>query len=264
MYVSPRRKPAGRLVEGAFTVCTLTACRVRGACGIWAVGVRRFVPPDITGVRRFYARAGLWPGPYDGDVDHVVPPDEQGCADGLGAPLSARRTLFFAGGSPEEAAYLAALGARVDDDFVGRQRRFREFHGRSRPFTDGERAALREVMAPVVRDMVTSGAVLPVIQDEGYPEDDETFCVWLWGYDGTGMGVWIYVARRGAGQVARVAEQVQEWEIEELAAVGRSATWPECPDHPDSHPLDAVVDGGNAVWRCSRSGRVISAIGALG
>ena len=71
------------------------------------------------------------------------------------------------------------------------------------------------------------------------------------------------MARSGAEQVARVAEAVQEWEIEELAAVGRPATWPECPDHPDSHPLDAVVDGGKAVWRCPRSGRAISAIGAF-
>lgn len=207
-------------------------------------------------------RIAAWP--YDGDVDHIVPSGEQGRADGPGEPSSARKSLFFTAGSPEEAAYLAALRATVDDDFVGRQRRFREFRGRSRPFADGERAVLREVMAPVVRDVVTSGAVLPVIPDEAYPEDDETFCVWLLGYDGTGMGVWIYVARLGAEEVARVAEQVQEWEIEELAAVGRSATWPECPDHPDSHPLSAVVDGGNAVWRCPRSGQVISAIGAFG
>lgn len=188
-----------------------------------------------------------------------MPSDEQGRADGPGTP-----SLFFTAGSPEEAAYLAALRARVDDDFAGRQRRFRELYGRPRPFTDAERVVLREVMEPVVRDIVTSGAVLPLIQDEAYPEDDETFCVWLWGSDGTGLGVWIYVARLGAEQVARVAEQVQEWEIEELATVGRSATWPECPDHPNSHPLSAVVAGGNAVWRCPRSGWAISAIGAFG
>jgi hypothetical protein len=136
-------------------------------------------------------------------------------------------------------------------------------YGHSRPFTDGERAVLREVMAPVVWDMVASGAVMPAIQEEAFPEDDETFCVWLWGSDGTGMGVWIYLAQSDAEQVARVAEHVQDWEIEELAAVGRSATWPECPDHPDSHPLNAIVDGENAVWRCPRSGRLISAIGGL-
>jgi hypothetical protein len=202
--------------------------------------------------------------PYDGDVDHIAPSGEQGRADGPGAPSSAYRSFLFTAGSPQEAAYLAALRARFGNDFAGRHRRLGELYGRPRPFTDGEGVVLREVMAPVVWDILTSGAVLPVIQDEAYPEDDETFCVWLWGSDGTGLGVWIYEARLGAEQVAWVAEQVQDWEIEELAAVGRSATWPVCPDHPDSHPLDAVVDDGNAVWRCPRSGRTISAIGAFG
>lgn len=78
-------------------------------------------------------------------------------------------------------------------------RRLRELHGNPRPFTEGERAVLREIMAPVVRDIVTSGAVLPVIQEEAYPGvDGETFCVWLWGSDGTGMGVWVYTGRLGA------------------------------------------------------------------
>jgi hypothetical protein len=157
------------------------------------------------------------------------------------------------------------MRARIDDDSVGRQRRLQEHHGDPRPFTESERVVLRDIMAPVLRDIVTSGAVLPFVQEEAFPDvEDGTFCVFLWGADGTGLGVWIHVAWSGAEQVARVAEEVQEWEIEELAAVGRSATWPECPDHPNSHPLNAVTGGGNAVWRCPRSGRAISAIGAFG
>jgi hypothetical protein len=65
--------------------------------------------------------------------------------------------------------------------------------------------------------------------------------------------------------VVRLAGDVQEWEIEELAAAGQPATWPECPGHPDAHPLEPFVDRGNvAVWRCPRAGRVIGEIGTLG
>ena len=102
----------------------------------------------------------------------------------------------------------------------------------NRPLTGQERARLHDALAPVLRDIQATGAV-------GTPADAE--------------------------QVARLADQVQEWEIEELAAVGRSATWPECPDHPNSHPLQpGLSDQDTAVWRCPRSGRVISEVGAFG
>ena len=78
-------------------------------------------------------------------------------------------------------------------------------------------------------------------------------------------GVWVELAASRAEQVARLAEQVQEWEVEELCAAGRSATWPECPEHPNRHPLEPVVtDAGAAIWRCPRTGLAIGPIGALG
>jgi hypothetical protein len=65
-------------------------------------------------------------------------------------------------------------------------------------------------------------------------------------------------------EAAQLAEQVQEWEVEQLCWAGRSATWPECPEHPGSHPLEPVAAGaGIAVWRCPRSQRVAGAIGGL-
>lgn len=64
-------------------------------------------------------------------------------------------------------------------------------------------------------------------------------------------------------QVAMVADQFQDWAVEELCSMGRSTSWPECPIHPRSHPLAAVVDGTRAVWRCPKSEQVIAEIGAL-
>ena len=135
-----------------------------------------------------------------------------------------------------------------------------------RPLTEGERARLRETLAPVLRDIEASGAIPPIIRDETHDDvADDFVCVMAWSADGTGMGLHIPTEDTAAARVARLAEQVQEWEIEELAAAARPATWPECPDHPNSHPLEPVVsDQDTAVWRCPRSGRVISQVGAFG
>ncbi len=66
-------------------------------------------------------------------------------------------------------------------------------------------------------------------------------------------------------RLADLAEHVQDWEVEALAAAGRPATWPECPDHPRSHPLEPGADSAErAVWRCPRSRRAVCAIGGLG
>lgn len=78
---------------------------------------------------------------------------------------------------------------------------------------------------------------------------------WVASDDGGGMGVRVSLAGSPAERVAQLAEQVQEWEVEQLCWAGRSATWPECSEHPGSHPLEPTVAGGVAVWRCpGRSG----------
>lgn len=138
--------------------------------------------------------------------------------------------------------------------------------GQPRPLTDGERTRLREALAPALRDIEASGAIRPVIREETCDSVAADFVsVMAWSADGTGMGVHVPTEPTAAERVARLAEQLQEWEIEELAAAGRPATWPECPEHPDSHPLEPIAAGGTrAVWRCPRSGQVISQVGALG
>jgi hypothetical protein len=199
-------------------------------------------------------------------VDHVIPPGEHGPGDGSLSSSPASQGFFFTTGSAEEAAYFAALRNRFGDELADRVQRTRARRGQRRPLTENEHARLRETMAPVLRDIEASGAILPTIQEEAYEHvDDDFVSVTAWRSDGTGLGVFIPPERMVAEHVARLAEQLQEWEIEELAAVGWSATWPECPHHPNSHPLEPMVDDENtAVWRCPRAGQVICAIGALG
>jgi hypothetical protein len=73
------------------------------------------------------------------------------------------------------------------------------------------------------------------------------------------------VTRRGGhrARVVAVADQIQEIVIEALWGQGRSTTWPECPSHPGSHPLQAASQSGAPTWVCPASGRGWSAIGAL-
>jgi hypothetical protein len=85
-------------------------------------------------------------------------------------------------------------------------------------------AALSEALTPVLRDLEQSGAPRP--------------------------------------DVALAADQVQEWAVEALWLAGRPATWPECPEHPDAHPITAMYDH-RAVWVCPRTRHLISGIGQL-
>jgi hypothetical protein len=185
-----------------------------------------------------------------------------------GNPPAANQGSFIVPGSPDEAVQLAGMREALGDEAVGHYLRTRDRAQRSRPLTAAERADLQAALDPVLRDLAASGAIMPVIQDEGANQEaryeEEFVLVWFRSADGTGAGIYLPPGPPTADQVARVADQVQEWEIEELAAAARPATWPGCPLHPGSHPLAAEVDGDVAVWRCPRGARpVIGAIGAL-
>ena len=65
-------------------------------------------------------------------------------------------------------------------------------------------------------------------------------------------------------QLANIADQIQESAVEEFWDQGRPATWPECPFHPASHPLEPVVVAGTALWRCPKTAEPVAALGELG
>jgi len=192
-----------------------------------------------------------------------MPPGDHGQGGDSSSSSAAYSSFLFIDGTVEGDDF-ATFRQRFGDEVADRMEYLRDLGGRT--LTEDERAAVRETMAPVLRDIEASGAILPRTREQPYEDvGDESAGVWVWGSDGTGMGLVMSSANLAAERVVRLAEQVQEWEIEELAAVARSATWPECPDHPNSHPLDPMVGDKNAaVWRCPRTGHVICEIGALG
>ncbi len=87
--------------------------------------------------------------------------------------------------------------------------------------------------------------------------------VMLYEPDGTGMGISTMLGQPRAQQVAELADQVQEWAVEALCAATMPAVWPECPAHPNAHPLAPVVLHGQAVWSCPRDGVTVALIGEL-
>jgi hypothetical protein len=208
-------------------------------------------------VHLLVAHRRKWPQSYHAEVDHPGPPESHAR---VGRALS-----------PEEAAHYAALRKRVRDEMADRMQRTRELMRHPRPLTDSEREVMRNAIKPVLRDLEVSGAIVPEVRYEAHDVEGrdgrEGVHAWITLADGTaGRDVWIPTEEASfAGQVWWLADQLKEWEIDELWRACRSATWPECPVHPDSHPLQPDVEGeDNAVWRCPRSGQIICPIGALG
>jgi hypothetical protein len=122
--------------------------------------------------------------------------------------------------------------------------------------------ALAEALPPVLRDLEDSGSVLPEILDDRWGGAEQATAM-LYSAGGSGQGVSASIADSLAERVASVADQVQEWAIEELRSLGRPTNWPQCPEHPESHPLAAVVTGDRPTWACPKTGHVICEIGQL-
>jgi hypothetical protein len=137
-----------------------------------------------------------------------------------------------------------------------------------RPTDQSDTAA--EWMAPelyeawqyVQRDLAGSDALIPILTESIGYDDGIQVTAAAWWPDGGGRGISTLRAASLPERVAYLADQVQEAEVEALWKAGRSAVWPHCPKHPNSHPLRAEVRDGVAVWTCTDS-EPIAPIGEL-
>ena len=117
-------------------------------------------------------------------------------------------------------------------------------------------------MTAVLADLRATGGPLPFVDDEDWRNDPDYASAMLGGHDGSGIGISVRLADAESDRIASVADQVQEWAIEELRI--RSATnWPPCPHRPDAHPLAAVNRNGVARWACPSDSTAFAPIGSL-
>jgi hypothetical protein len=127
----------------------------------------------------------------------------------------------------------------------------------------GVDAELEAALAPVLADLTGATAFNPRFEDVDWPLEG-TVATMLFLPGAGGAGVWIAKGTDRTDQVVRAADQVQQWAVEALWGSGRSPVWPECPEHPDSHPLMPIEQSGAAVWVCPVSHDEIRAIGSFG
>jgi hypothetical protein len=125
---------------------------------------------------------------------------------------------------------------------------------------------LREAWLIVVRDLVSQGAIVPTLREQERGADGANEAqVWVmtWWPEGSGCGISVLRDDPLAERIAFLADGLQDAEVESLAANGLSAVWPVCPEHPDSHPLQAEVRDDTAVWVCPAGSLSVARIGHL-
>lgn len=121
---------------------------------------------------------------------------------------------------------------------------------------------LQQSMEPILRDLRGAGIAAPRIEDDDWTGDPDVPSVMLWSPDGSGTRVSVSRSAPPFERIAAVADQVQEWAIEELWGHA-STSWPPCPQHPNTHPMQATTRDDVAVWVCPADQTIASPIGAL-
>jgi hypothetical protein len=84
-----------------------------------------------------------------------------------------------------------------------------------------------------------------------------------WWPDGSGCGISVLASETTEQRIANLADQVQDPAVEGLPQFGLPAVWPECREHPNSHPLRALTTDGAAFWVYPMSGDRVQQIGQL-
>lgn len=134
-----------------------------------------------------------------------------------------------------------------------------------------DQATLADWMAPelfeaweiVARDLQTPDAIIPMVEPDYRSGDDlQSHGAGVRWQDGTGAGISVPRHQPLAERLVHLADQFQVHEVEALWFASRSAVWPRCPRHPNTHPLNARLRDGVAVWLCGESD-VIAPIGDL-
>lgn len=124
-------------------------------------------------------------------------------------------------------------------------------------------AVLRQALEPILRDLKRGGLDEPRIEDRDWTGDSETTSAMLWSIDGSGSGVSVLLSETPSERIADMADQVQQWAIEDQLWRAGATNWPRCPAHPNAHPLQAAPVNDAAVWVCPQNRDVVAQIGEV-
>lgn len=78
-------------------------------------------------------------------------------------------------------------------------------------------------MTKVLHDLEVAGIPIPQVEGSDWQTRPGAESAFLRAEDRSGMGVWVNTQVPEAAQIAMLADQVQEWAVEELARIGRAA-----------------------------------------
>lgn len=120
---------------------------------------------------------------------------------------------------------------------------------------------LRRALEPVLSDIRSTGAPRPRVEDKQWDSDPGVSSAMLWAADDSRRGISTRPGLSALGQIVAIADQVQEWVIEERWSEG--SNWPPCPIHPRTHPMTPAVVSESAQWVCPISGTPFGTIGQL-
>jgi len=127
----------------------------------------------------------------------------------------------------------------------------------------GPTGSIEATLRVIAQDFVAGGVRVPRIGPTSWQTYEPSESVMLFAEDGSGTGVWVDLDMQEAHRLAHLADQVQDWAVEELARLGRPTNWPICPAPPGTHPMEASVEDSRAVWACPAGDDVSLPIGGL-
>jgi hypothetical protein len=119
---------------------------------------------------------------------------------------------------------------------------------------------LARALAPVLHVRETTGGPVPQVDDEDWQHDPRWPSAMLRGADGSAMGISVTFGDSRPEQVAQVADQVQEWAVEELWG-SRPTNWPRVGPVQGTAPSWRGVGGRGSLQ--PKDGTAVAVIGTL-
>jgi hypothetical protein len=122
---------------------------------------------------------------------------------------------------------------------------------------------LRTALNLVLRDLAATGGITLRLLDEPSDKDPEYESLWMLSGRRDRTGLLAPLDLPAPERLVHIADQIQEFVSEELGRLELPATWPECPEHPASHPLTPELTSSGPAWVCPKSADTIAPIGEL-